>query len=165
VRNSITAIVPSLTPGLIGGMSGLAVAQAIRRHLGPILLRPPVEIEYGELYSDWDDDGSSSDGPPTTQEIRLGHEMLDALLPNADLQTFLKEDEPFQDLICAAFYMNKTDRIYFQDDPLDKLKGMCVLNSTRETVDGLFLHLRENPSLCDRAKKERPKPSRKRKDC
>jgi hypothetical protein len=33
--------------------------------------------------------------------------------------------------------------------PSDKPKGVHVLNSTADTVDGMFLHLRENPFLCE----------------
>jgi hypothetical protein len=52
--------------------------------------------------------------------------------------------------------MNQANRTCFIDDQLNKVKCMCALNVSVDTVDCLFLHLRENPFLCDRS------PSRKR---
>jgi hypothetical protein len=91
----------------------------------------------------------------------LNRDMLTSLVhENQVLQRLLKEDDDFQDLVCGFYYLNRTGRLYFQEDPLNKVKGIYVLRSTTEIADALFLHLRENPALCVRPKE---KPSRKRK--
>jgi hypothetical protein len=103
----------------------------------------------------------SSQGIAKTVRPNLNQEILETLLRNNDLQQLLKDDEKhFQNLICTVFYMNKTERTYFQDNPTDKLKGMHVLNFSLDTVDGLFVHLRENPALCDRSSRERQRSTR-----
>jgi ankyrin repeat protein len=96
------------------------------------------------------------------RRVRLDWWLLKTHLRNTDLQTLFKQDEHFQNLICNVVCMNQVNRKYFQEDPLDKLTGMIVLKtlSFPDRVDGLFLHLRENPSLCDRYRGPR---SRKRK--
>jgi hypothetical protein len=79
----------------------------------------------------------------------MNQDLLTSLVRNGDLQKLLKEDEPFQTLICGMVKMNQTDRYYFTKDPHDKACGTCVLDSVSNTLDCVFLHLRENPFLCE----------------
>jgi hypothetical protein len=90
-------------------------------------------------------------GLVATESIRprMDPEVVASLLQNDDLQQLLKEDTSFQDLICAVVRMNKADRAYFQNDHLNKVKGMCVLDASAEAVDCRFLQLHENPFLCE----------------
>jgi ankyrin repeat protein len=106
-------------------------------------------------------DSMSSLGLAESIRLHLDQDMLQSLLRNEDLQKLLKEDEDFQNLVTSVSHMNESDRTYHHDDPMDKLKGMCVLTTSLDTVDCLFLHLRENPALCDRSFSVRA--SRKRK--
>jgi hypothetical protein len=49
--------------------------------------------------------------------------------------------------------MNKSGRnCITHDDASDKKKGARVLESVSKNLDCLFLHLRENPSLCSRSR-------------
>jgi ankyrin repeat protein len=82
----------------------------------------------------------------------MDHDMLyDLLLPH-DLQNLLKEeDHHFPSWICGMVKMNKTNRYYFKEDPFDNLGGVRVLDSVADiSVECMFLHLKENPLLCDR---------------
>jgi hypothetical protein len=95
-----------------------------------------------------------------TVRPHLNRETLHTLLENDDLQSLLKEDEPFQDLVCGVMSMNQAGRSYFLQEPLDKVSGVRVLHSVASSnTDSLYMHLRENPSLCMRFERQ----SRKRK--
>jgi hypothetical protein len=95
------------------------------------------------------------------QSVRphVDQQLLHTLCRNNELQELLKEDEHFHELLCGIRNMNKTERTYFRQDPFDKFAGMSVLDHVSDTVDCLFVHLRENPFLCDRSARS----SRKRK--
>jgi ankyrin repeat protein len=75
---------------------------------------------------------------------------IKTLLRNDHLQRLHKEDEYYQMWICSLQWMNKTNRYYYKNDPFDKLAGIHVLDSVANTVECMFLHLQENPMLCDR---------------
>ena len=45
--------------------------------------------------------------------------------------------------------LNKAGRRYLLTDPSDRSKGIHVLSEVSDSLDCLFLHLQENPSLCD----------------
>ncbi|GKY92058.1 hypothetical protein MPSEU_000177300 [Mayamaea pseudoterrestris] len=55
-----------------------------------------------------------------------------------------------QSLIDAITRMNSSGRIYVKLDPANKRAGVDVLDSVSNSLDGLFIHLLENPSLCAR---------------
>jgi hypothetical protein len=44
--------------------------------------------------------------------------------------------------------MNRAGRVYLTTDPTHRRKGSQVLESAKDDLDGLYLHLRENPLLC-----------------
>jgi hypothetical protein len=46
--------------------------------------------------------------------------------------------------------MNKSGRSRAASNPFNTLVGLAVLDSFSDNADCLFLHLRENPSLCNR---------------
>jgi len=54
----------------------------------------------------------------------------------------------YRELLEGLFEMNHAGRRYLLSDPSDKNQGFYVLNSVRDDLDSLFLHLRENPNLC-----------------
>jgi hypothetical protein len=93
--------------------------------------------------------------------------LLKTLLQNNEMQNRIKEDHPFQDLICGMTKMCKTNRYYFKEDPFDALKCVQVLHSVSDiSVDCMFLHLQENPLVCDRRltqQRRQSNSSRKRK--
>jgi hypothetical protein len=96
-----------------------------------------------------------------TVRPHLDRETLETLLENDDLQSLLKEDEPFQDLVCGVLRMNQAGRSYFLQEPLDNVSGVRVLHSvlsSSSTDSSPYMHLRENPSLCLRFERQ----SRKR---
>jgi hypothetical protein len=80
------------------------------------------------------------------QSVRphLNQATLKLLLQNSDLQDLL-EDEDFQDLIRGLYRINKL----VQNDG-NKVQGVRVLESVSDTPVCMFLHLRNNPSLCQR---------------
>jgi len=53
-------------------------------------------------------------------------------------------------LVDGIFHMNRAGRSYFQDDAGNKNLGVKVLLSVIDNLNCLFIHLRENPVLCDR---------------
>jgi hypothetical protein len=73
---------------------------------------------------------------------RLNQATLKSLLRNDDLQVLLK-DEDFQDLIRGVYRINKLVQI-----DGNKVQGVRVLESISDTPVCMFLHLRNNPSLC-----------------
>jgi hypothetical protein len=84
-----------------------------------------------------------------THELDMSQPMLYKLLKNEKLQDLIGEPG-VPELINGVFHMNKYGRAYVEGYAGDKLKGVRVMQSTRDSVDCLFLHLRENPSLCDK---------------
>jgi hypothetical protein len=87
-----------------------------------------------------------------TQSVRdlLEPDLIKTLVTNDELQEVLKKDETYHSLIAGLVRMNKSGRSRALKDPSNKLAGVSVLNSISDNVDCLFLHLRENPSLCNR---------------
>jgi hypothetical protein len=87
-----------------------------------------------------------------TQSVRdhLQPDLIKTLVTNDELQELLKKDEVYHHLIGGLVRMNKSGRSRALRDPSNKLAGLAVLNSISDNVDCLFLHLRENPSLCNR---------------
>ena len=53
-------------------------------------------------------------------------------------------------LVGGIFHMNRAGRSYFQDDAGNKNMGVKVLLSVIDNLNCLYIHLRENPVLCDR---------------
>jgi hypothetical protein len=92
-------------------------------------------------------------GAVLTEYLRphLTPDLVTRLVDNDELQTLLKEDQDLQSLICGLVRMHKSGRNYFLEDPGDRPKGVCVMESASGNVDCLFLHVRENSlALCDR---------------
>jgi hypothetical protein len=89
---------------------------------------------------------------PMNQSVRdhLEPDLIKTLVTNAELQEVLKKDIAYHILLASLVQMNKSGRSRALRDPSDKLAGLAVLNSISDNVDCLFLHLRENPSLCNR---------------
>jgi hypothetical protein len=87
-----------------------------------------------------------------TQSVRdlLEPDLIKTLVTNDELQEVLKKDEAYHSSIAGLIRMNKSGRSRALRDPSNKLAGVSVLNSISDNVDCLFLHLRENPSLCNR---------------
>jgi ankyrin repeat protein len=87
-----------------------------------------------------------------TQSVRdhLEPDLITTLVTNDELQEVLKKEEAYHSLIGGLVRMNKSGRSRALMDPSNKLAGLAVLNSISDNVDCLFLHLRENPSLCNR---------------
>ena len=65
------------------------------------------------------------------------------------------ENEKLEDLFRSIAKMNKVGRKYITHDPGCKEKGVTVLDSMTNNLDALFLHLEENPLLCQRQEAER----------
>jgi 26S proteasome non-ATPase regulatory subunit 10 len=74
-------------------------------------------------------------------------EVLHSLLRCADLQAWLDEDAN-QELICGAIRLIKAGHRRAQEG--NKLQGVRVLEAVVDLPDCLYLHLRGNPSLCNR---------------
>jgi hypothetical protein len=96
---------------------------------------------------------ASSCGVVLTERLRpyVDPDMVRELINKPGVQTLLKEDQDLQSLICGLVRMHKSGRNYFLEDPGDRPKGVCVMESASGNVDCLFLHVRENSlALCDR---------------
>ena len=52
--------------------------------------------------------------------------------------------------IASVLRLNHAGRNYIVADPYNKHKGFALLEETNDSLDCLFLHLKENPSLCQR---------------
>jgi hypothetical protein len=120
-----------------------ALPEAATNHLRQTIAAAIPELLPGSLS-----------GPALTAAIRphLTPELVKTLTNNNDLQTLLKEDEDYRNLLCAIVDMNKSGRNYIAQVSAcsNKKKGVCVLESVSNSVDCLLLHMRENPSLCSR---------------
>jgi hypothetical protein len=84
-----------------------------------------------------------------TVRPHLEPELIKNLVRNDALREWMKED-PVQRHICGIVRMNIAGRSYLRSDSNNKAKGVRVLESVNDTVDCRFLHLRENPCVCDR---------------
>jgi hypothetical protein len=62
----------------------------------------------------------------------------------------LKNDEAYHGLIRGLVRMNKSGRSVALRNPSNSTAGLSVLACVLDNVDCMFLHLRENPSLCNR---------------
>jgi hypothetical protein len=95
---------------------------------------------------------ASASGPVLAARLRphLGPELVHELVDNEQLQGLLKDDDHLPSLICGLVRMNKSGREYILEDPSNVPKGLCVLESASGMVDSLFIHLRENATLCSR---------------
>lgn len=56
----------------------------------------------------------------------------------------------------ALFRLNKAGRYYLKDEGKTRAKGVAVLAEVADDLDCLFVHLKENPTLCDIQKSESP---------
>jgi hypothetical protein len=74
------------------------------------------------------------------------------LANNTELQELLKKDEAYHSLIGGLVRMNKSGRRSdaLMDPSNNTLAGLAVLDSISDSVDCMYLHLRENPLLCER---------------
>jgi ankyrin repeat protein len=75
-------------------------------------------------------------------------DLVHALVDCGELQELL-QDEYYQELIGSLNAMSM-GRDYFLGDAGDKQMGVCVLTAVSQSVDCLFVHLRENLALCNR---------------
>lgn len=73
------------------------------------------------------------------------------ILQSDELQSLLK-DRRYQDLIGGIIFMNQAGQRNASRHPGNKLHCLTVLELTLtgQYLDSLFLHLRENPALCQR---------------
>jgi ankyrin repeat protein len=81
---------------------------------------------------------------------RLDPNLIKTLVSNTKLQELLKKDETYHVVIESLVRMNKSGRSRALRDPSITVAGLSVLDSMSDKVDYMFLHLRENPSLCNR---------------
>jgi ankyrin repeat protein len=81
---------------------------------------------------------------------RLEPGLIKTLVNNIELQELLKKDEAYHCLISGLVRMNKSGRSGARKEPSNILAGLSVLDSISDNVDCIYLHLRENPSLCNR---------------
>ena len=59
-------------------------------------------------------------------------------------------NEKHQSEVAAILRLNKAGRRYLvEDGPSSRAKGVAVLDAVNDDLDCLFVHLKENPSLCD----------------
>jgi hypothetical protein len=79
-------------------------------------------------------------GNEAIRQALANHETLRTLLRNDELQTLLKEED-CQDLIRGVHCMVQTGSNHH----------VCIMESVSDTPDFLYLHLRSNPTLCDRS--------------
>jgi hypothetical protein len=84
------------------------------------------------------------------EHMGVGDRALMFLVCNQSLQDLLTKDAAYQDLICGVIRMNQCGRNYIQQEPSNKLCGVCVLEAALDNVDCLFLHVRESPYLSQR---------------
>jgi hypothetical protein len=82
------------------------------------------------------------------REALRNHETLKTLLQNDELQTLLKEED-CQDLVRRMYRMVQAGR--FHADREDSKHHVWILESVVGTPDFMYLHLRSNPTLCDRS--------------
>jgi hypothetical protein len=87
----------------------------------------------------------------------LEPDLIKTLVTNADLQELLKKDIAYHSLIRGLVRMNKSGRSGALLDPSNTVAGLVVLDSISDNADYLFLHLRENPPICNRHHGQRPR--------
>jgi len=59
----------------------------------------------------------------------------------------------FHWLFVALFRMNRVGRLdYLAHDPSNRVRGVHVLGEIPHSLDGLWVHVRENPALCNRSR-------------
>ena len=74
---------------------------------------------------------------------------VDRLREADNWRSFLSSE--IRKIINGILVMNKAGRRYLLTDPWTKEKGVTALAAAADRLDCLFLHLRENPSLCSGA--------------
>jgi hypothetical protein len=79
------------------------------------------------------------------------NQLVSVLMKNYGLER-LVPDSPFADngTVKAIFKLNAAGRRYLIKDGSSISKGVDVLSAVSDEIDCLFIHLLENPSLCDR---------------
>jgi hypothetical protein len=72
-------------------------------------------------------------------------------MKNYGLECFVPEIRCAQDrTIKAIFRLNSAGRRYLIEDESSISKGVDVLSVVNDDINCVFLHLLENPGLCDR---------------
>jgi hypothetical protein len=94
--------------------------------------------------------GFNESGPTEAIRDQLEPDLIKSLVTNTELQELLKNDEAYHGLICGLVRMNKSGRSVALRNPSNTLAGLSVLACVSDNADCMFLHLRENPSLCNR---------------
>jgi hypothetical protein len=93
--------------------------------------------------------------------------LLAAVRGNYGLESFnaTVSDPDDQYLLECIQRLNKAGRRYLIEDPTSIEKGVMVLDEVKDDLDCLFLHLQENPMLCDcqQVLTQQPVSGRKRK--
>jgi hypothetical protein len=94
--------------------------------------------------------GFNESGPTEAVRDQLEPDLIKSLATNTELQELLKNDEGYHCLIHGLVRMNKSGRSIALQNPSNTTAGLSVLACVSDNVDCMFLHLRENPSLCNR---------------
>jgi hypothetical protein len=113
---------------------------------------PPTALAHiRQSLEDIFKEGSSMSYMSGNQAIRQTltiHETLKTLLRNDELQQLLTEEDT-QDLIRGVYPMIQSGRNHIRQD--DSKHHMCIIQSVIDAPDFMYLHLRNNPTLCDRS--------------
>jgi hypothetical protein len=66
----------------------------------------------------------------------------------------------FETEMARIVRLNSAGRIYMQTQPTNTRRGYTMLGKVSDDLNCLFVHLRENPALCDWQQKSKAKPKR-----
>jgi hypothetical protein len=147
-------IPPESRSFLTEAMKEAAIAFLVCSSQGMITLSSDATAHIQRvLLPDFATQGFSMSYMSSNEHIRLlleDPETIGGLVRNTDIQSLLKNEDN-QDLICIIIPLVKAgSRINIDDLPETK-HHVCILESVSNNPDCLFLHLRNNASLCCRA--------------
>jgi hypothetical protein len=118
------------------------IAFLVCAHQSVVPVTRTMMTHIRQVLPGWFEEGSSISYMNSNAAIRqaLNHESLKTLLQNDELQALVKEED-CQDLIRGVNRMVQVGSNHH----------VCIMESVSDLPDFLYLHLRSNPTLCDRS--------------
>jgi hypothetical protein len=144
----ILAVIDVLLHDTTRGFVPEPVREHVRQSVGRFL--PP----QGDLVGRGGSSMANVRAVQSIQDDTKRQELRDAVMGNADLETFLNDrGEDFERLVTGVYRMNKAGRLGAFDGAESVAIAVSagthvqILDAVRDDLDCLFLHLRESPSL------------------
>ena len=89
---------------------------------------------------------------PLSEREEDGEEFLNIIRNNVTMEEFdwMSFERPrWMQEYRALLRLNRAGRKYILQDPTNHQENLFVLSVTRDDLNCLYLHLRENPSICN----------------